>query len=610
MKRKTHNFLNRNVSFKPAGIMVSVFVLLFLSLFVQAAGTESNVSRFTLDNGLQVIIIRNHLAPVVTTIMNYLAGSNEAPKGFPGMAHAQEHMMFRGNPGLTEGQLANIMATMGGRFNADTQQTVTQYYFTVPVEDLDVALHIEQIRMSGILDTDKLWDKERGAIEQEVGQDYSMPEFVFYTKLLAALFNGTPYEHSPLGTVESFNQTTGTMLKEFYDKWYAPNNAILVIVGDVEPQEVIDQVKQMFGPIPRKKLPEKPAVSLEPVQSQTIELKTDQPYGMAIISFRMPGYDSNDYAASEVLSDVLSSQRGTFYSLVPQGKALLAEFSLETLPQTGLGYAAAAFPYGADPNLLISEMRKILADNLKNGFSPDLIEAAKRQEIMSNELQKNSVQQLAMAWSQAVAIEGRTSPEQDIEAIKQVTPEDVNRVANKYLKFNDAVVAILTPEPSGQATAAKPLQTKESFTPEHVTEVELPPWAAKALERLSIPKSTLNPVSTTLPNGLLLIVQPETISKVVTITGHIRNRPELEAPVGKEGVDQVLEQLFEYGSTSLNRLAFQAALDEIGATETAGTDFSLNVLSDKFDIGALVFLQITSFILLCLKKHLKLFRNR
>ena len=585
MKREAQNLLKENVFLKPAGILISAFVLLFLSLFVQAAGSESNVSRFTLDNGLRVVIVSSRLAPVVTTIMNYLVGSNEAPDGFPGMAHAQEHMMFRGNPGLTEGQLANIMAAMGGQFNADTQQTVTQYYFTVPVEDLDVAFNIEKIRMSGILDTNELWDTERGAIEQEVGQDYSIPEFVFYTKMLAALFNGTPYAHSPLGTIESFDQTTGTMLKEFYDKWYAPNNAVLVIVGDVEPQKIIGQVKEMFGSIPRKKIPEKPFISLEPVQSQTIELKTDQPYGMAIISFRMPGYDSKDYAASVVLSDVLSSQRGTLYELVPQGKALYAGFSLETLPQTGLGYAVGAFPRGGDPNLLLSEMRRILVDDTKNGFPPDLIEAAKRQEVMSNELQKNSVQEFAMAWSQAVAVEGRNSPEEDIEAIQTVTPEDVNRVAKKYLRLNDTVVAVLTPEPSGQVTSAKPAPTKESFTPEHVTAVELPPWAAKALERLSIPKSTLNPVVTTLPNGLLLIVQPETISKIITVTGHIRNRPELEAPVGKEGVDQVLGQLFEYGSTSLNRLAFQQALDEIGANESAGTDFSLNVLSDKFDKG-------------------------
>ncbi len=543
------------------------------------------VERATLENGLRVIVVRNTLAPVATTVMNYLVGSNEAPTGFPGTAHAQEHMMFRGSPDLSAGQLADITAAMGGSFNADTQQTVTQYFFTVPAEDLDVALRIELIRMRGVLDEEKLWQEEKGAIEQEVAQDLSSPEYLFYTQLLAALFQGTPYAYSPLGTVESFDKTTGAMLKEFHDTWYVPNNAILVIVGDVRPAEAMGRVKELFGPVPMKKTPEKPAIRLEPVKAQTLNLKTDQPFGMAVIAFRMPGYDSNDYAASAVLSDVLSSQRGDLFALVPQGKALVAGFELGPLPQAGLGYAVAAFPQGTDPQPLLDEMRKILADHLKKGFPPELVQAAQRQEVMKAELQKNSVSAFAMAWSQAVAVEGRRSPDEDIQAIQRVTVAEVNEVARRYLDLDNAITAILTPEPSGKPVAAKPPGGVESFTPQHAKPVPLPDWAAKALERLEVPKSMLNPVVTTLPNGLKLIVQPENISKTITVSGHILSRPELEAPKGQEGVDQVLDQLFAYGTTSLDRLVFQAALDEIGAQESAGVNFSLDVLAQHFERG-------------------------
>ena len=220
---------------------------------VRAAGNtrenQADVVRTTLDNGLRLVIVRHPIAPVVTTVVNYLVGSNEAPEGFPGMAHAQEHMMFRGSPGLSANQLAAITAAMGGLFDADTQQVVTQYFFTVPVEDLEVALHIEAIRMRGVLDSERLWSQERGAIEQEVAQDLSSPEYVFYTELLAAMFKGTPYAHDALGTRSSFDKTTGAMLKSFYDTWYAPNNAILVIVGDVHPQQVSVAVKRLFGDI-------------------------------------------------------------------------------------------------------------------------------------------------------------------------------------------------------------------------------------------------------------------------------------------------------------------------------------------------------------------------
>src|SRR6478672_4339150 len=157
------------------------------------SATESNVTRATLKNGLRVVIVRNALAPVVTTEINYLVGSNEAPDGFPGMAHALEHMMFRGSPGLSAAQTSTLIAAMGGSFNAATQQVVTQYFFTVPATDLETALHIEAIRMRGLLATDALWKQERGAIEQEVAQDYSNPEYLFYSRLLAQMFVGTPY---------------------------------------------------------------------------------------------------------------------------------------------------------------------------------------------------------------------------------------------------------------------------------------------------------------------------------------------------------------------------------------------------------------------------------
>ena len=144
----------------------------------------NNVLRATLNNGLRLVVVRNPVAPVVTTEINYLVGSNEAPEGFPGTAHALEHMMFRGSEELSADQLADITAAMGGDFNADTRQSITQYFFTVPSEDIDVALHIEAIRMKSLLSTDSLWENERGAIEQEVARDLSNPQYIFYSKLL------------------------------------------------------------------------------------------------------------------------------------------------------------------------------------------------------------------------------------------------------------------------------------------------------------------------------------------------------------------------------------------------------------------------------------------
>jgi zinc protease len=200
--------------------LVALAAMLLVGSALAAERTKiafrDGVLRGTLENGLRVVIVRNTLAPTVATVVNYLVGSSEAPEGFPGMAHALEHMMFRGSPELSADQLADIIAAMGGTFDADTQQTVTQYFFVTPADDLDIALHLEAIRMRGVIEDEKLWAQERGAIEQEVAQDLSSPEYIFYTRLLAAMFKGTPYSYTPLGTVSSFDKTTATMLKMFH----------------------------------------------------------------------------------------------------------------------------------------------------------------------------------------------------------------------------------------------------------------------------------------------------------------------------------------------------------------------------------------------------------
>ncbi len=550
-----------------------------------ASSSSQNVLRATLKNGLRVIIVRNTLAPVVTTMVNYLVGANEVPPGFPGLAHAQEHMMFRGSPGLSADQLAEISAAMGGSFDADTQQTVTQYFFTIPADDLDLALHIEAIRMRGVDDSQKLWDQERGAIEQEVAQDHSNPFEVFYEKMLAALYKGTPLANSGLGTRPTFNKTTAAMLKKFYDTWYGPNDAILIIVGDVNPGQALAKVKQLFGGIPPKKFPPKPAIHLQPVKAETLTIPSDYPFGLAAIAFRMPGTNSSEFAAADVLSDVLSSQRGTLYALVPHGQALFAEFDLEALPQSGFGLAIVGYPKGANAEALVQKVRQILTEDLKEGFPPDLVAAAKLHELAHEEMQKNSVSGLANAWSEAVAVEGRHSPEDDIRMIEAVTPEQVDRVARKYLKFDHAITALLPPQPSGKAITHSSFGGAESFAPKSVKPVPLPPWAANALARLSVPRLTVHPVVSTLPNGIKLIVQPESVSDTVSVYGHIKNNPDLEVPKGQDGASALLDRLFSFGTTTLNRLQFQKALDEIGADETAGTNFSLHVLANHFGRG-------------------------
>jgi zinc protease len=494
--------------------------------------------------------------------------------------------MFRGGPGLSADQLANIGSVMGGEFNANTRESLTQYLYTVPAEDIDVALHIEAQRMQAVSDDEKAWDKERGAIEQEVAQDVSIPAYKVYQRLRAELFAGTPYEHDALGTRPSFEKTTAAMLKDFHDRWYAPNNAILVVAGDLDPKATLAKVKSLFGPLKAKKLPARPKMAFKRVQPASFSIYTDSPHETQIIAMRLPGLHSRDFPALEVLADVLASRRFDLYGLVADGKAVDADFSLVNLPKAGLAYAAVSFSPGGDAKAIEQQMRAILAKVAKDGVPADLVEAAKLQERRDAAQQKDSIAGLASVWSDAIALYGLRSPDEDLKRIEKVTVADVNRVARKYLRLNRAISALLLPRGSGEPVASGGgFGGKETIALGEANATELPDWAKIALSRLAVPASTLHPTVSTLANGLTLIVQPEDVSDTVAVYGIIRNRPQTETPPGKDGVDLLLDPLLSFGTEHLDRLAFQKALDEIGASERAGTFFSIQVLSQDFDRG-------------------------
>ncbi len=550
------------------------------------AGQSGDVTRATLDNGMRVVILRNPLAPVVTVEQNYLVGGDETPQGFPGMAHAQEHMAFRGCAELSGDQISAIFAQLGGFGNADTQQSITQYYTTLPAGDLDIALRVDAACMQDIQDSQAEWAQEKGAIEQEVARDLSNPTYKFITRANEDMFSGTPYSHDPLGTKDSFDATSGEMLKNFYKAWYAPNNAILVIAGDVEPSAVLAKVKEYYGKIERKALPPRPQVSLNPVKSESFTLDSNLPYLLAFIAYRMPGTDSADFAAVHILSDVLASQRGNLYELVPQGKALEAEFGLaEAYPKASMAYSVAVLPAAADAAPVIQDMRKIIADYAAKGVPADLVEAAKRREIAAAEFRRDSIPGLAEAWSDALAAEGRNSPDDDVEAMKRVTVEDVNRLAKTYLVDQGSITAQLKPSPSGEPVASNGFGGAEQLTSAPTKAVELPSWASSRLLTLELPPPQPAASDVTLPNGLRLIVRTVKVTPTVTVVGNVRHDPQMETPSGRDGVARVLENLFSYGTKNLDRLAFQKALDDIAAEESAGFEFSLQVLKQDFTRG-------------------------
>jgi zinc protease len=569
--------------------LTRLFAVLFSVTLVPLApagarGTASgsvDVTRATLKNGLQVVVLRDPLAPVVSTWLNYRAGADDEP--ITGLAHAQEHMLFRGSDTLSASQFADTTAITGGIFNADTQNEVTQFFFEMPAQFLDIALHLEASRARGILDSQSLWDQERGAITQEVTRDNSDAFFRLNQKMIMHVLEGSPYADPGLGTVASFKQIQAPDLKAFYARWYHPNNAIYVIAGDVDPQLTIAKVRTLFEPIPAAALPARQPVHLKPLTAATFTDDSDDPVTLGVVGYRVPGYDDPDYFASEILSDVLNSQRGALFELQASGKALQTFAEAQTYPKAGLSIVGSAVAVATPGAAAVENIKAVIDGYKKTGLPAELVEVAKQREVAQAEFARNSVQGLATLWSQTLAVENRT-PDDDLAGLQRVTVDDVNRVLRKYYDNTTATVAIATPK-SANGSGGGEGRAGEDNTVVPTEHTGLPDFARDVLANLQVPQSKLAPTVSTLPNGIKLVVQPEQISHTIVVRGDIAMNSGVQDPAGKDGIQDMIGGLLPFGTTTYGRLAYQTELDKIAADVTTGPGFSLDVLTANFDRG-------------------------
>jgi zinc protease len=578
-----------SLRFRVTRALVSLILVAGTSFGPAAAlpADSGGVLTATLKNGLRVVIVRNTIAPVISSDLTYLVGSRDDPANVPGMAHAQEHMMFRGTADLSTSQLGTIATALGGQFNASTSDTLTQFQFTVPSADFDAILRIESDRMRDVLDAQSQWENERGAIEQEVLRDESSPGGDFFADAQAVAFAGSPYARQGVGTRAAFDRLTGDQIHAFYRKWYAPNNAVLTIAGDVDPAKALEQIRARFEAIPARAVAAHPVVRFAPLKHTTFRRPTSLVYALAAVGFRMPGIDSPDFLPSYVLQAVLDSQRGPLRRLGDTGEALEGEWlSLPYFDEGQLSFATAALTPGTDPHPTAEKLQAIVTGFARHGVPRELFETTKRRLITDQEESRNSIEALASDWATTIALDREPSIAREQTLIANVTFDQVNRVAAKYLDLDHAIVGELTPSAHASQSAApapvsetgseKPLDTKNAAP-------DLPPWGKELLASTAVPASTLAPITTKLPNGITLIVQPESISNSIFVYGSVKTNSALQEPPGREGVASILEGIFDYGSQTKDRVAFQRAQDDLDSSVQAGTGFGVQTTPGSFD---------------------------
>ena len=433
---------------------------------LHAPSALADTHEFRLDNGMKLIVKEDHRAPVAVAQVWYRAGSMDEVSGTTGVAHVLEHMMFKGTKAVPGGQFSKIIAAAGGKENAFTSSDYTAYFQQLQVTKLPVSFRLEADRMHNLIISDEEFAKEiKVVMEERRWRTDDKPQALVYEQLRAAAFNSHPYRHPVIGWMNDLENMTAEDARDWYRRWYSPSNAILVVVGAVEPQAVLKLAQEHYGNIPARVLPprKQPAEAEQRgIKRLTVKAPAQLPYllmGYHAPALQKPEDDWEPYAL-DVLSGVLdghasarlnkslvrerqvASEVGAGYDLVARGPSM---FLLDGTPAEGktVGDLEAA---------LRAEVEKIKQD----GVSEEELQRVKAQIVANRVYQRDSMFYQAMLIGQ---METTGLPHQALDVIldklKAVTAGQVREVARKYLIDERLTVGALDPQPLDAAKTAK-----------------------------------------------------------------------------------------------------------------------------------------------------------
>ncbi len=444
------------------GARSALFVLAFGALSVAAAWPTAaetgkgvfHPETFTLANGLQVVVVTNRRAPVVLHMIWYKAGAADEPPGKSGIAHFLEHLMFKGTHTLAPGVFSKIVASNGGQENALTSSDYTAYYQSVARDRLETVMKIEADRMVNLELPDKEVEAERKVILEERRQrTENSPRSILWEQANAALFLNHPYRIPTIGWEHEMKGLTKADAMDFYRRWYAPNNAVLVVAGDVTAADVRPLAEKYYGAIPRRDIPER-VRPLEPPHRHARRVtyrdaRVSQPNWARF--FIAPSYqrgETQHVYALQVLAEILGGgATSRLYQEIVVKQKLAAS--------AGSGYSGSSFDYstfylyasprsGIEVERVEKAVEAAVAELLLKGVTAEEVARAKQVLIDRAAFAHDNLRTGAMSFGTALTT-GRTVA--DVEAwpdrIGQVTVDQVNAAARHVLKETGSVTAIL-----------------------------------------------------------------------------------------------------------------------------------------------------------------------
>ncbi len=407
-----------------------------------------------LDNGLQVVVVTNRRAPVVTHMLWYKVGSADEPLGKSGIAHYLEHLMFKGTESLKEGEFSEIIARNGGRENAFTSYDYTGYFQVVARDRLALMMEHEADRMANLVLTDEVTLPERDVIlEERNSRIDNEPSSQLGEMSRASLFVHHPYGRPIIGWRSEMEQLSTEDALAFYETWYAPNNAVLLVAGDVSFDEVLELAEQTYGQIPAREVPERIRVAEPPHwAAKRVSLESEQVGQPAIsISYHAPSYnrdpDSRAYAL-DVLAEILGGNTGLFYDeLVRKQKIAVAAGSYYSGDHLDLGtfgiYASPAA--GIDIDDLEQSIHALVERIVAEGVPAEELDKAKQRLMDSAVFARDNASTAARVIGQALSTGLSIEDVEDWpNRIAAVELDDVNAAARAILSDDSgSVTAVL-----------------------------------------------------------------------------------------------------------------------------------------------------------------------
>jgi zinc protease len=404
-------------------------------------------------NGLRVVMLPNRVAPVVTFAIVYHVGSRNEAVGYTGATHLLEHLMFKGTPEYNREKgtaIAAILEAMGARFNATTWFDRTNYYETVPSDQLEAAVRIEASRLRGALLRDADRQPEMTVVRNEFERGENSPFQVLYKLSFATAFREHPYHHPTIGWRSDIEGVSTERLKEFYDVFYHPNNATALVIGDFDEEEALAILARHLGPIPSSARPIPSVYTVEPPQEgeRRFLVRRVGQVAWVALSWRSVEARHPDTPALALAGNVLGAGvTGRLYqALVEKSLALSVTVVPWQLKDPGLFSVFAPVRPGVEPAAVESAIREEATRLALEGVSEAEAEKARTQIEAEVIFDRDSTDQIAASLSEAIAVADWQWYADYPEAIRRVAREDIQRVARTYFQDDGLTVGLFLPK--------------------------------------------------------------------------------------------------------------------------------------------------------------------